>query len=159
MSDVSITQASCCKYELEIEMGASRQRVWKALIDEINDWWLPDFHVVAADSTVTLNPDPGGPGLVERTVGGSALQWYAVQMYLPDQFKIYLVGHIAPDWGGPVTSNLQFALTETANGAEASCLFKLVDARHGNVNQAHLNSYQDGWRMLFTDGLKKYVEA
>lgn len=154
MIGASVSPANCCNFEMEIAMDAPRERVWRAIISEIALWWLPDFHVAGSDSKISFDPRPGGRGLVEDTANGGGLQWFTVQMYLPDQFKIYMVGHIAPEWGGPSTSNLMFALEE----AESGCVFKLVDSRHGNVDEKQVQSYKDGWNQLFTDGLKAYVE-
>lgn len=154
MTDSALNVANCFQFELEIEIAASRDRVWKAIFEETNFWWLPDFHVADPDSTITLDPQPGGRGLIEETSDGGGLQWYTVQMYLPRQFKVYLVGNIAPEWGGPTTSNLKLALEATDQG----CVFKLSDARHGNIDQQQTQSFQDGWRELFTKGLKSYCE-
>ena len=147
--------AACHTYELEIAIDASRERVWKAIFEETNFWWLPDFHVVEAESTVTFDPSPGGRGLVEDTADGGGLLWYSVQMVLPDQFKVYLFGHIAPEWGGPATSNLRLSVEETESG----CVLQVTDARHGYMDEAHIQSNQEGWTQLFTDGLKQYVES
>jgi len=35
-------------------IDAPRERVWQALVDETNAWWLPDFHMVGEGSVVTL---------------------------------------------------------------------------------------------------------
>lgn len=147
--------AACHHYEIEIEISAPRKRVWQAIFEETNSWWLPDFHVAGEDSVVTFDTMPGGPGLMEAAPNGSVLQWYTVQMFLPVDFKIYLVGNVAPEWGGPTTSNLKLAVLETESG----CRLQVSDARHGNVDDAQAKSYEDGWRQLFTDGLKKFVET
>ena len=151
---MTISASKCHKYDLEIEIEASRDRVWKAIFEETNLWWLPDFHVAGPDSVVTFDPKAGGRGLIEETSDGGGLLWYSVQMYLPSDFKIYLVGHIAPEWGGPTTSSLKLALVESENG----CTLQVTDARHGNVDEKQVQSYQDGWTQLFSDGLKKFVE-
>ena len=147
--------AACCSYELEIAIAAPRERVWKAIFEETNAWWLPDFHAAGEGSVMTFDPKPGGRGLVEDTPDGGGLLWYSVHMYLPGQFKIYLIGHIAPEWGGPTTSSLKLAV----EAADSGSLLKIADARHGNVDEKHLQSYQDGWQQLFTDGLKHFVES
>lgn len=150
------TPSACHQYELEIQIAASRERVWKAIFEEANFWWLPDFHVAGSDSKVTFDPNPGGQGLLETAPDGSALLWYSVQMYLPVQYKIYLTGHVAPEWGGPTTSMLKLALVEDEDGG---CTLQVTDARHGHVDDQQIKSYEDGWAQLFTDGLKKFVET
>lgn len=151
---ISIEPAVCHRYELQIKIEADREQVWKALVEDINCWWLTDFYAVGNDSVIELDTKLGGRGLLESSPGGSWLLWYAVQMFLPDQLAIYLVGHIAPAWGGPTVSSLKMMIEETANGS----IFHLTDARHGRINETAPQSYQDGWARLFNDGLKKYVE-
>ena len=48
--------ASAVSFELEIEIDAAPEAVWKALIAETNAWWTPDFHMMGPDSVVTLDP-------------------------------------------------------------------------------------------------------
>lgn len=155
MIGASTSPASCCQFELEIAIAASRQRVWNAIFEETNLWWLPDFHVIGEGSIVTFDHSPGGRGLVEATPDGGGLVWYTVQMYLPDQFTVYLIGHIAPEWGGPATSSLKLAVESTAAGS----ILKVTDARYGNVDEQQIQSSADGWKQLFTDGLKEHVET
>ena len=40
--------------ELEFPLSASVERAWSALVDEIDQWWLPDFREFGADGTVRL---------------------------------------------------------------------------------------------------------
>ncbi len=155
MIGAKTTSAACHQYEMQISIEASRERVWKAIFEETNLWWLPDFHVAGPDSVVTFDPHPGGRGLLESTPDGGGLLWYSVQMYMPSDFKVYLVGQIAPEWGGPATSSLRLSLTESDSG----CVLRVTDARHGNVDEQQVQSYEDGWKQLFGDGLKKFVEV
>ena len=149
------TPSTCNQFELEIPIDASRENVWNAIFEDVNSWWVADFHMMGPDSIVTFDPTPGGNGLIEKTSDGGALLWYEVQMVLPADFKIYLVGHIAPEWGGPTISSLKLSLVESKNG----CVFQISDARHGNVDDAQLSCSKDGWQQLFGDGLKKFVES
>lgn len=72
------SEANCVQYELEIAIDASRERVWKAIFEETNFWWLPDFHMVGEGSVVTFDTAAGGAGLVEHLEGGGGLLWYQV---------------------------------------------------------------------------------
>ena len=148
------TPAAVNAIELEIAIDAPRSKVWKALIEEINQWWLADFRVAGPDSKVSFDPTPGGKGLIEITPDGGGLQWFATQMYMPADFKIYVVGNVAPEWGGPTTSNLKLSLVETESG----CKLQIHEARHGNVDEKQAQCAADGWKQLFTDGLKAFVE-
>ena len=79
-------------YELAIQINAPRERVWKAITQEANYWWLPDFRMVGENSTVSLELKAGG-GLIEQTEEGGSLLWYTVQWFQPSSFVLYLVGH------------------------------------------------------------------
>ncbi len=155
MNTTTPTPAMCCQYELEIAIDAPADRVWEAIFEETNYWWLPDFHVMGTGSTLTFDRQPGGRGLVEQTETGGALLWFHVHMLLPEQHTVYLFGHVAPEWGGPNTSSLKLAVESNGDG----CVLKVTDARHGQLDQQHLESNEAGWLQLFTDGLKHHVET
>lgn len=154
MSESAMSTAGCVQYELDISINAARERVWQAIIEETNAWWLPDFRMVEPQSQVQFDVRPGGRGLIEIGADGSFLSWYSVQFYLPQQFKVYLVGNIAPEWGGPSTSNLCLSLREDGDG----CILKVADAQHGSVSAGSTESLQSGWNQLFGEGLRVYVE-
>lgn len=154
MFGVKTTPSACCQYELQITIAASADVVWRAIFDDTNAWWLPDFHVAGPDSIVTFDSAIGGRGLVEDNAAGDSLLWYSVHMYQPSQRTVYLIGHIAPEWGGPATSSLKLAVESKGDGS----VLTICDARHGNVDEKHVQSSADGWQQLFTDGLKKFVE-
>jgi len=148
----SETTATVRTYELEIAIDAPRDAVWRALTEEANDWWLPDFRMVGEGSVVTFEASAGGQ-LVERTKDGKSLLWWTVQMCTPLE-SLHLFGHIAPQWGGPNTTMLHLALEERAGGT----LLRVQDALFGHTTETGARSLEDGWRLLFTDGLKRHVE-
>jgi len=145
--------ANCATYELEVEIAAPPARVWEALLDETNAWWLPDFHMVGAGSVLTFDARAGGH-LIERTEDGGSLLWFSVHMILPEARTIYLVGHVAPDWGGPAAAHLKLAVEAAGDGA----VLRVTDAQFGHVDEKNLGSMKEGWTQLFTDGLKRFVE-
>ena len=142
------------QYELEISIDAPIERVWQALTEETNAWWLPDFHMVGEGSTVTLDTQAGG-GLVEHLEGGGSLLWYTVHWCQPQNYVLYLVGHTDADWGGPATSHLKLMLVP--RGADG-CTLQVTDSRHGHVDEENVRSLQEGWTQLFRDGLKQFAE-
>ena len=154
MLEITTSETRCVQYELEIQIKAERHIVWNAIIEETNVWWLPDFHMVDEASVVEFDIRPGGRGLVEYRTDGAFLLWYSVQYYLPEQFKVYLLGNVAPDWGGPSTSNLCLSLEEHHEG----CILTVSDAHHGRVNEEYVNSLHSGWGRLFGEGLRRHVE-
>ncbi len=153
MKSASLKEVRQGTYELQINIDASATTVWKTLIEETNRWWLSDFRMVAPDSEVIFDLSAGGTGLVEQKSGGGFLQWYQVQAHLPEQRKLYLVGHISADFGGPSTSHLCLSAEEEADGT----LFRVTDSLVGNVSEESMNSLRSGWQLLFESGLAKYV--
>jgi len=141
-------------YELDIAIGAPPARVWEAIVDETNAWWLPDFHMVAPNSKVTFDVRAGG-SLIEHSDDGGSLLWLTVLWCRPKELTLHTVGHIAPQWGGPATSLLTLAVEPGSGGGS---VLKVTDAHHGHVDEANIRSLQDGWTELFSEGLKAFVE-
>ncbi|HBE69027.1 MAG TPA: hypothetical protein DDW52_12835 [Planctomycetaceae bacterium] len=155
MSPGIVSDAACIEYHLEVSFEAPGDSVWKALLRDVNLWWLDDFHMVASDSNVEFDLSAGGKGLVEYRSDGSFLQWYALQCYLPAQKKLYLIGNLAPEFGGPSTSSLTLSVQD--QGSTGSKLL-IHDAHFGNVDQTTVDSLRSGWEELFGRGLKQHVE-
>lgn len=153
MTIQSTTSAQHGAYDISIKIDADARAVWKALIEETNRWWVSDFRMVAPDSVVRFDLQPGGSGLIEEANGGGFLQWYQIQAFLPAQRKLYLVGHIAADFGGPSTSHMCLAIREQGGTSE----FRLTDSLVGNVSEETLTSLQSGWTSLF-ESLAEFVE-
>lgn len=150
MSD--LTDAKIIKYQFEVPIKRSAADIWATMIDEIDAWWMNDFRALGEDSKVTLNAETGGQ-LIESAADGSSLEWYRVQMVSPGK-TLYLVGYMAPDWGGPTTSMLKLAVEDRDIG---SALI-VSDALLGNVTEASARSAEEGWKILFKDGLKEFAE-
>lgn len=150
MSD--LTDAKIIKYQFEVPIKRSAADIWALMVDEIDAWWMNDFRALREGSKVTLNAETGGQ-LIESAVDGSCLEWYRVQMVMPGK-SLYLVGYMAPDWGGPTTSMLKLAVESRDDGGALI----VSDALLGNVTEASASSAEGGWKMLFEDGLKGFAE-
>ncbi|WP_108811389.1 hypothetical protein [Sphingorhabdus sp. Alg231-15] len=150
MNDV--TDAKIIKYQFELPIKRSAADIWALMVNETDAWWMHDFRALGEDSKVTLDPRTGGQ-LIESTADGSSLEWYRVQMVSPEQ-ALYLVGYMAPDWGGPTTSMLKLAVEDRNDG---SALI-VSDALLGNVTEASAKSAEGGWKTLLGDGLKAFAE-
>ena len=153
MKNATLSEAGVARYELEVVIDAPRERVWKALTTQIDDWWLPAFHMVGEGSTISFGVEAGGQ-LIERIDGGASLLWGTVQMVVPGE-SIHLVGFSHPEWGGPATTLLRFGLEER-DGATA---VTLTDAIHGRIDEGNLASVREGWQELLGNGLKAFVET
>jgi uncharacterized protein YndB with AHSA1/START domain len=147
------TDTRALQYELEVSIDADPATVWATLTEDTDAWWLPDFHVVAADSVVTLDARAGGL-LVEQQKGGGSLNWYQVQHCAPGE-SLHLVGHLSPDWGGPATTMLSITLEERDGGTT----LRVRDALFGVVGEGTAKSLESGWKQLFGEGLARCAEA
>ena len=139
-------------YELQISIDAPKAVVWRALTEETNAWWLPDFHMVGEGSVVSLEARAGGHLIESRAEGGSLL-WYTVHMCVPEK-SLHLVGFMAPEWGGPATTMLELSLKETDTGTR----LVVRDALFGHVTESTAKSLEEGWGKLFGKGLKEHAE-
>ncbi len=149
----TLSDSKIFKYQFEISIAREADAVWSLMTDEINDWWMSDFRAMGEGSVMSLRAEMGG-ALVETGKNGESLEWYRVQMCVPGK-SIYLVGYMAPDWGGPTVSMLKLAL-EPKDGA---ALLTVSDALMGNITESSVKSAQGGWQTLFGDGLKAHAEA
>lgn len=140
------------RIELEIPIDAAPERVWKALVDDTGAWWPKDFYITADPGPMTLEAKAGGR-LFERGKNGSELLWFTVFAIDPEK-SMDLVGHLAPAYGGPATTMLHLELEPHGAGAT---LLKVCDAIFGHIGEK-IQSIQDGWRIIFHDNLKAFVE-
>jgi hypothetical protein len=140
------------RYALEIGINASALRVWQALTEEIDAWWLPDFHVAGADSTMTLDATPGGH-LIERAADGGGILWYTVRACRPPM-SLNLMGPLSVDCGPGVTM-----LTLLLEEREGGCVLAVADTLFGHITDALVDRLRGGWATLLSDGLKRHAEA
>lgn len=151
MTNANIMPCRAAQYEFEIEIAANTARVWKGLTDQLNAWWLPDFHMLGADSIVSLDLKAGGRMIEEA--GDKSLLWYTVLAVDPEK-SLSLSGYCTAEWGGPLTTLLTAKL---ALRGDATVL-TVSDALFGHVSDGQIASLQSGWRQLFGEGLKPFVE-
>lgn len=153
MATENVNDARMFTYKLDITIARPPEDVWSVLTTRINDWWLPDFRVLGQGSAMSLNPSVGG-ALLEKSADGGFLEWYRVQMCVPGAL-LFLVGHVAPDWGGPTVSTVSITL----KGEGDSTILGVSDGLIGNVTEKSAIEAETGWKSLLDDGLKALAEA
>lgn len=143
--------------ELEIPIDAPRERVWNALVDEIDGWWRKDF-VDRATRAFILEPRPGGR-VYEDWGEGRGRLWYTVASIEPPS-RLLLSGQFFPVYcGGSLgTSYLTLALEE-AKGGGGRTLLKLSDSVIGRLAGDFASELTQGWQLLIRDSLKPYAEG
>lgn len=135
--------------ELVFDFPRSRKVVWDFLIHHIDKWWHPDFHELAPNSRIALEPHVGGR-LFEYTDDGSALLWYTVTQVRPE-IVFELSGFISQDWGGPAVSTLRINLESRG---DSSTRFTVQESTFGALPSETVKSLRDGWYTLFAEGFQ-----
>ena len=136
--------------DLEVEIEAHRERVWTALIHEIDLWWRKDFFAAQGTKRFVLEPKLGGK-MYEDAGDGTGLTWYTVMGIEPMQ-KLLLVGYLTPEFGGPSTSMVQIIL----KNSERRTIVQISESIMGKSKDC--SNHEAGWKLLFEDGLKAHVE-
>jgi len=148
-----ILEASAARIELEVAIEATIDKVWRAIIDQPDAWWVTELRCVPGGSKLVLDPRAGGT-LVEENGNGTSLLWFTVIAVEPPR-SINLAGAIAPPFGGPCHAFLLLELEER----DGVTVVKLTNSLHGHVDEKLLPDIEGGWRLLLENGLKRLVET
>jgi len=152
-SMTAVHDAGWIRVELAIRIAAARERVFEAITQETDAWWLADFYATANPETIVFEAEPGGR-VYETSADGGGLLWFHVQSIVPNE-SLHLTGQLAPPFGGPATTLLHLALRDDGDGT----VLEVTDCLFGNVDETTRANLESGWRMLFGDGLAKHVES
>ena len=135
---------------MDIAIGATPERVWKALTEETDGWWRKDFYAGASTQAFRFEARVGGR-VFEEGANASGLLWYTVIAIDPPR-SVDLSSQLAAKFGGPALSMLRLDLLPDGTGT----LLKLSDLILGPSTDP--NCKRDGWRLLLEEGLKVYLE-
>jgi hypothetical protein len=148
------TELGVVRIEFSITIKALKSDVWEAFSKHIGTWWHKDFYMLGEGGKVVLEPWAGGRLYEENDLGNSLL-WYNVIWVLKDE-QINFSGNIVPPYGGPATTLLSVSLSE---GETGTTILKITDSIYGVVSEKHKSDTESGWKMIFEDSLKPFVEA
>lgn len=140
------TKAIC---ELTIHTDAAR--VWCALVEETNEWWLKDFYS-RPNAVFRIEARLGGR-MFEDQGNGNGLIWGNVIGVDPER-SLDIQAYLTQDFGGPALSYLAIRLEATGDATRVT----VIDTIFGFPSKGTAASMQEGWAMLFEQGLKAYVE-
>jgi uncharacterized protein YndB with AHSA1/START domain len=146
-SSAPITSAT---HRLTLEIARPQLAVWKAFTDEVQSWWPKDFYATDSPQRMIFEVKPGGR-LYEDSGNGNGLVWYHV-IALNAPNSITMSGFIAPPFGGPATTLLN--VTFSAKDKSAT-IMEVTDSTFGCLEEA---TTLEGWRQLFEDGFKTWIE-
>lgn len=139
---------------VETEIRASPAAVWKALTDNINQWWPNDFYTGGEEGArrFFLEAHPGGR-MYEEWDNGGGLLWATVA-YIAPNVRLQVQGAVFPNWGGPSEWYGSWDLSATNNGT----LLRFSEHSIGKATDSGMRSKEEGWQQL-GEALKVCVEA
>ena len=79
--------------------------------------------------------------------------WYNVLNINP-KYSIKFVGNLAPQFGGPATTFLHLSLKEDGE----KTILTVTDTLFGALQTGTEVQLEQGWKLLFEEGLKTYLE-
>lgn len=147
---ISKAAVSATTHRLTLKIERSHAVVWRGFTRDIRFWWPKDFFASASPKRMVFEVKPGGR-LYEDSGGGNGLVWYQV-IALDAPNSITLSGVIAPPFGGPAVSLLHVSFSAKNKSAT---LMDVTDSTFGCLDEA---STAEGWRLLFQDGFKAWIE-
>ena len=122
-------------------------------MEETHVWWLKDFYTSPKAKSFRIEPRLGGR-MYEDWGDDAGVIWYTVIAIDPGN-SLDLAGHISALYGGPATTMLHIEL----RGSGEKTTLRLSDSIVGQVDSGCAGSKEEGWMMLFGDGLKKHIES
>ncbi|MEQ8531511.1 MAG: SRPBCC domain-containing protein [Imperialibacter sp.] len=138
---------------MDIPIEAGVERVWECLIKDVGLWWRKDFYTSPKTKAFILEPKVGGR-MYEDYGNGEGLLWYTV-IVLNAPHHLELQGHLTPDYGGPAITFLKITLKEDGS----KTMLTLSDTLMGDVSAKAKGQITEGWKLLFEDGFKTYVNT
>ena len=155
MAEQPVTVAGCAiaQLDLEVPIAAPADRVWQALVRDTAAWWRSDFYCLPNPREFILEAKAGGRGY-EFNGEGAELLWFTVLAVEPPH-ALELVGHLTPRFGGPALTLMRWEVTPVGEGS----IFRLTESLVGKVSADGAEKMREGWRLLFAEGLKPFVEG
>ena len=143
--------ARAVEVKVELTVHAPQKRVWDALVNEATHWWPKTFYSSEKTKDFTIEPRLGGR-VFEDFGRDEGFIWYTVNG-VESPSSLSLVGFMGPPFGGPMATLLRIELR--AAGPNETKV-EITDGAFGQVDGADLG---DGWRQIFDDGFRVYVES
>lgn len=138
--------------DLSSRIPADQTKVWEALTQQIDQWWVMDFN--QSPTTVKMALEPKLGGLLYEDAGKNEGFVWATIIALHSPNHLVLRGDLSPDFGGPAISYLKFTLEEK----KGTTILKLQDTIMGTISQKRLKEIKARWKVLL-DALVKHCEG
>lgn len=143
-------QAKVFKIEQEVVIEGSREQVFKALTESVEDWWEFRLAPEGKPSKFSLDPVPGGQ-FIEKWGDNEGAVWGNVYyVNAPEEIRLY--GHLGMQ--GAVNSAYTYRLLEN----DGTTTLQLTHTASGLIEEEWEQSHREGWNHLLGTLLKNYVE-
>jgi len=139
-------------YQVEVPIAASKEKVWEAFTEKINEWWSSDYYTSTRTIAFHIESKLGGK-MFEDFGNGEGLVWANV-IGVDKPNVLQMKGDLSPDFGGPAVSFVKITFTEE----DGITRVQYSESMLGLVDQKTANSLSSGWVKILTEGLKRYVE-
>jgi DNA-binding transcriptional ArsR family regulator/uncharacterized protein YndB with AHSA1/START domain len=155
-SEEPLTQEQTSPLALDIrqqtEFPASRQRVFSALTQDINQWWDDAHRQTGAGGMIVLEPAVG-TDMIERADNGHSVVWGRVEEVCRPE-RLYLSGCFGV--ADAMAGRLHFDL----EGMEGDCCrLRLRHQVVGGVSKEMLRRFENGWRELIGGRLLAFIKS
>lgn len=151
MKSTEKEQSQVFRIEQEIEINAPREQVYRALTEEIGNWWEFRIAPKGLESNFTFEPVPSGQ-FIEHWGENQGAVWGTVY-YVNAPEEIRLQGHLG--MYGAVNSAYTYKLIKK----DDSTLLQLSHHASGILqNEKWEEEHNKGWNYLLATRLKNYVE-
>jgi uncharacterized protein YndB with AHSA1/START domain len=149
----SATEFRTVRVEVEVRINADRKVVWDAMVNQTTNWWRKDFCTKDAKG-FHIEPRIGGRMYEDRGDGNGLIWANVISMDAPR--SILFVGYLTAQFGGPAHTMFEFSLEPLEDDAT---LLKISDTIFGNISESLSTMIDTGWKQLFEEALKQYVES
>lgn len=148
------TEFRALDIQLEVEIAASREKVWRSLTSEIGEWWPKQFYVGTSPKRFTLDGRVGGQVLEDWGNGEGSL--FGTITVFEENSTLQWAGDMSADFGGPARSVTSFRLKPGAKPGITIVSFR--DTPFGLLGEEALKGLEQGWTWLLNNILKPYIE-
>jgi DNA-binding transcriptional ArsR family regulator/uncharacterized protein YndB with AHSA1/START domain len=145
-----IDKLSEFRIEQEIFIDAPRAEVFKALTDNVEDWWEFRIAPKGVTSHLSLEPVPGGQFIEKWDENDGAIWGNVYFVNAPEEIRLF--GHLGMQ--GAVNSAYTYRLLEKEGGT----LLQLSHTASGVILEQWEQEHSKGWEYLLGTLLKNYVE-
>ena len=138
---------------VEVLIEAPIERVWRAMVVDTNEWWHREFFIGPDPKALLIEPRLGGR-MYEDWGDGEGMIWGHVNMVRSPEL-LQIVGDCSKDFGGPSRHIMTWNLEQDGGTTR----LRLEHSIHGHVTAQVEENTSAGWKRLFGECFKRYVET